>query len=92
MFTDAEYKELAILSIYNYFNGRYSKDYIDTNFGLAIKVFINNIKQISSSKVAGVKSMTEGSQSISFSDGVEAFTLTADVLALLPKKVNFYVW
>lgn len=92
MFTDLEYEELAILSIFNYFDGLYPLLDIKANYPLAIKLFVSNIKSIQGAKVAGVKSMSEGNQSMTFTDGVEAFVLTNDVLALLPKKINFRVW
>lgn len=90
MFTDEELEEMAILAIYNYFNGEYTKDYIKENFKLALKVLVENIK--GTSKLTGVSSISENGTSITYKDGYEKFTLTSDVLALLPKKKNFKVW
>lgn len=92
MFTDEELEEMAILAIYNYFNGEYTKEQIKKDFNLAVKVLVNNAKKMLTMKVAGVNSITQGSQSISFESGVGIFTLTSDVLALLPKKKTFKVW
>jgi hypothetical protein len=90
MFTDIEIEEMAVLAIYNYFDGEYTKDYIKENFKLALKVLVENIK--GTSKLTGVSSISENGTSITYKDGYEKFTLTSDVLALLPKKKNFKVW
>lgn len=90
MFTDAEYQEIAITAIYNYFNGEYAKEYIQSNFTLAIKVFIENAKN--SIKPIGVKSISENGASITYKDDYERFSLSSDVIALLPKKTDFKVW
>lgn len=92
MFTDSELEEMAILAIYNYFYGEYTKEQIKKDFNLAVKVLVNNAKKMLTMKVAGVSSVSQGSQSVSFESGVEMFTLTPDVLALLPKKKTFKVW
>lgn len=90
MFTDAEYQEMAVMAIYNYYNGEYAKEYIQSNFTLAIKVFIENAKN--SIKPIGVKSISENGASITYKDEYERFFMTSDVIALLPKKTDFKVW
>lgn len=90
MFTDAEYQEMAIMAIHNYYDGEYMKEYIQLNFTLAIKVFIDNAKN--SIKPTGVKSLSENGASITYIDGYEKFSITSDVIALLPKKTNFRAW
>lgn len=92
MFTDIEIEEMAVLAIYNYFDGEYTKEQIEKDFNLAVKLLVSNAKKMLTMKVAGVNSITQGSQSISFESGVEIFTLTSDVLALLPNKKTFKVW
>ena len=91
-YSDEELQQMAIKSIYNYYEGRYTEEYIKNNFGLAIKVLVNNAKNLMKVKISGVTQVTEGSRSISFGNNVEAFNLTSDVLALLPKKNNFRAW
>lgn len=88
-FTESELLEMAVLAIFNYFDGEYTKEYIQQNFALAIKVFAENIKN---NKMAGVASISENGTSIAYKDGYEKFSMTSDVLALLPKKTNFRVW
>jgi hypothetical protein len=90
MYTDAEYTEMATMAIYNYYNGTYTKEYIQTNFTLAIKVLINNAKELV--KPTGVKSMSENGASITYKDEYEKFSITSDIIALLPKKTNFRAW
>lgn len=74
----------AILVIRNYLNKNLSDDYILKNYSLAIDQLIENASKINSAKSVGVKSMSEGNQSISFDSNIEAWTITPDVKVLLP--------
>ncbi|MFR4583914.1 hypothetical protein HF846_15750 [Clostridium cadaveris] len=90
MYTDIELMEMAVLAIYNYYDGEYTKDYIKEHFKLALKVLIENTKSMG--KISGVSSISENGTSITYKEGYEKFSMTSDVLALLPKKTNFRVW
>lgn len=90
MYTDSELMEMAVLAIYNYYDGEYTKDYIKEHFKLALKVLIENTKSMG--KISGVSSISENGTSITYKEGYEKFSMTSDVLALLPKKTNFRVW
>lgn len=74
----------AILVIRNYLNRDISDNYIKKNYVLAIEQLIENANKINSMKAIGVKSMSEGNQSISFENGAEAWSVTEDVKMLLP--------
>lgn len=74
----------AILVIRNYLNRNLSDEYIKKNYALAIEQLIENANKINSAKLVGVKSMSEGNQSISFDSNVEAWSITEDVKFLLP--------
>ena len=74
----------AILVIKNYLNRNLSDNYIRENYNLAIDQLIENANKINSAKLIGAKSMSEGNQSISFDSNIEAWSITADVKALLP--------
>lgn len=74
----------AILVIRNYLNRNLSDEYIKKNYTLAIDQLIENANKINSAKLVGVKSMSEGNQSISFDSNIEAWSITTDVKALLP--------
>lgn len=74
----------AILVIRNYINKDLTDDYILTNYDLAVDQLINNATKLGSVKTPGVKSMSEGNQSITFESGVESWTITPDIKALLP--------
>lgn len=74
----------AIIVIKNYLNRNLSDEYIRKNYTLAIDQLIENANKINSSKLVGVKSISEGNQSISFDSNIEAWSMTADVKALLP--------
>lgn len=89
MYTDSEFMEMAVLAIYNYYGGEYTKEYIKDKFTLAIKVLVNNAKDV---KMAGVSSISENGTSITYKSDYEKFSMTNDVIALLPKKTNFRAW
>lgn len=74
----------AIFVIKNYLNKNLSDEYIKKNYILAIDQLIENANKINSAKLVGVKSMSEGNQGISFDSNIEAWSITADVKALLP--------
>lgn len=74
----------AIVVIRNYLNKNLSDQYIKENYVLAIDQLIENANKINSAKLVGVKSMSEGNQSISFDSNIEAWSITADVKSLLP--------
>lgn len=74
----------AILVIKNYLNKDLTDEYILTNYDLAVDQLINNAAKLENIKTPGVKSMSEGNQSISFESGSGAWSITDDVKALLP--------
>ena len=92
-YTDEELKEMAVLAIFNYYDGRYSKEYIETNFSLALKVLIENVI-ISVTNPQGIKSVSQNGISVTYNEGGTGFNayLTAEVLSLLPKRTGFEVW
>lgn len=77
-------KAKAILVIRYYLNKDLNDDYILNNYGLAVDQLIENASKLQSIKSPGVKSKSEGNQSMSFEDGAEAWTITADIKCLLP--------
>jgi len=74
----------AILVIRNYLNKDLSDSYILNNYSLAIDQLIENATKLQNIKVSGVKSFSEGNQSMSFETGAEAWTIAPDVKAFLP--------
>jgi hypothetical protein len=78
----------AIYSIRKYLNvegnSKFTDDYILVNYELAIDELIENANKLKSVKISGVSSMSEGNQSMSFENGVEAWTVTPGVASLLP--------
>lgn len=91
-FTESELNEMAVLAIFNYFDEKYSKEYISENFTLALKVLIENVRA-SVSKPIGIKSVSQNGTSVTYNEGAgfNAY-LTEEVLSLLPKRSNFKVW
>ena len=84
MTLDEKNEAKAIVVIRNYLNKNLSDQYIKENYTLAIDQLIENANKINATKPVGVKSMSEGNQSISFESNLEAWSITADVKALLP--------
>ena len=91
-YTDEELKEMAVLAIFNYYDDKYSKEYIQDNFQLALKVLIENIRT-SVTKPQGIKSVSQNGISVTYNEGAgfNAY-LTEEVLSLLPNKSGFYAW
>lgn len=91
-YTDEELQEMAVLAIFNYYSGKYSKEYIVENFKLALKVLTENIRT-SVTKPIGIKSVSQNGTSVTYNEGAgfNAY-LTEEVLSLLPKRSGFYAW
>lgn len=78
----------AILTIKNYLNvstnAKYTDDYMLINFELAIDELIESSIAIKAVKSIGIKSKSEGNQSVTFESNIEAWTITDNVKMLLP--------
>lgn len=85
MYTPIEKEQMAIISIRRYLNKDFTDIEIKEKFALAIKVIVNNADTLLNTKAPGVTSMSQGSQSMTFKDGIEAYVITDDVKALLPR-------
>ncbi|MBY6996514.1 hypothetical protein FDF15_13525 [Clostridium botulinum] len=72
----------AILVIRNYLNKDLEDDYILDNYDLAVDQLVNNAVKLENIKTPGVKSMSEGNQSVSFDS--KPWSVTDDIKALLP--------
>jgi hypothetical protein len=84
MFSD---EEKAIAKIKGYLNvtdnTKWTNDYILKNYGVAVELLIEQANKLNSIKTPGVKSFSEGGQSVTFSDG-EAWTVTDNIKEFLP--------
>lgn len=86
-YTPSEMEQMAVISIRNYLRKPWLTDaQVKEKYVMAIKVLINNATALLNNKVVGVTSMSQGSQSMTFKDTVEAFAITEDVKMLLPKQ------
>lgn len=94
MYSDEELQKMACISIKNYLNSsKYTEQYILENFTLAIKVLVNNAKNIlSTTNGLNISSVSKGNQSISFNSNIEIMVISSDVKTLLPKPINFIAW
>ncbi|WP_338433453.1 hypothetical protein [Clostridium tyrobutyricum] len=64
-------------------NPIWTKEYILANYGTAVELLVEKASKLNSLKTTGVKSMSEGGQSMTFSDN-EAWSVTDDIKTLLP--------
>ncbi|HDK7158919.1 TPA: hypothetical protein PTV68_002048 [Clostridium botulinum] len=78
----------AIIVIRNYLNvddnSIFTNDYIMKNYGMAVDMIIEQANEIKSLKAIGIKSKSEGNQSITYADGVESWKITDSIKAFLP--------
>lgn len=75
----------AIIVIRNYLNKDLSNGEIKSKYSIAIEQLIENSLKIEDAKpIAGVSQISQGSQSMSFKSGTEAWVVTDDIKALLP--------
>jgi len=85
MYTD---EDKAIFRIKGYLNvvGNpiWTDQYVLENYGIAVEAFIEKANKINLIKIPGVKSKSDGVQSVTFVDGVEAWSITDDIKTLLP--------
>lgn len=92
--TDEEFNiKKACLVIKNYLKVCFTDEEIQEKFPIAVEQLIRNSEKLEKLKDgAGVKSQSQGDRSTTFFDGVEAWTITEDVKALLPASNNFQAW
>ncbi|WP_346879023.1 hypothetical protein [Clostridium sp. UBA7791] len=90
MYTDLELEQIAISSIRNYLNvvGKesWTDGYIKSNYAMAIKVIINNYKNVLevSNGISNINSVSRGVQSISFNSNSNSL-ISDEVKLLLPR-------
>ena len=83
-YTDEELELIAINSIRNYLNISATDEEIKSKYGYAFKTIYKAIEE-QSERPVGVSSVTQGSQSITYSSSSGCNYITEDVKALLPK-------
>ena len=78
----------AVLTIKNYLNvngnSKYTDDFMMVEFELAIDELIENATEIKTIKTTGIKSKSEGTQSVTFESNIEAWSVNDSVKMLLP--------
>jgi len=81
-------QQKSILIIKNYLNvgtnAKYTDDYVLTTYSIAVEELIENASEIKLLKSLGIKSKSDGVQSVTFSDGIEAWAITSNIKMLLP--------
>lgn len=67
-------------------NSTWTNEYIMANYDFVVDQIIENASVIKNLKPsAGILQASESNQSITFQDGVEAWTITNDIASMLPK-------
>lgn len=92
-----DYEEFSIkkacLVIKNYLKVRFTDGEIQDKFPVAVEQLIRNSENLEKVRDGvGVTSQKQGDRSTTFSNGVEAWTITEDIKALLPTPNNFNAW
>lgn len=75
-------KKKAIAVIRNYLNVDWEDTFILTKYDFVVDQLIKNSQN---SKSADIKSISEGSQSITYKDNSGPWTITDDIKSMLPK-------
>lgn len=75
-------KKKAIAVIRNYLNVDWEDSFILTKYDFVVDQLIKNSQN---SKSADIKSISEGSQSITYKDNSGPWTITDDIKSMLPK-------
>lgn len=75
-------KKKAIAVIRNYLNVDWEDAFILTKYDFVVDQLIKNSQN---SKSADIKSISEGSQSITYKDNSGPWTITDDIKSMLPK-------
>ena len=83
-YTDEELELIAINSIRNYLNVQLTDQEIVDKYGYCFKTIFKAIEE-QDERPVGVSSVTQGSQSITYSSSSGCNYITEDVKALLPK-------
>ncbi|MFT8351304.1 hypothetical protein [Clostridium saccharoperbutylacetonicum] len=87
-FTLEQKKAIAIIK--NYLNvvdnPTWTTEYIMDNYDFVVDQIIENSNAIKNLKPsAGILQARESNQSVTFKEGVEAWTITSDIASMLPK-------
>ena len=81
-------QQKSIIIIRNYLNvgcnPKFTDEYILTTYSIAVEELIENASEIKFLKNIGIKSKSDGVQSVTFTDEVDAWVVTDNVKMLLP--------
>lgn len=84
-FTPVEIENICVQAIREYLNRPLSDEEIKDQYNSALLVMMKQTDELLISNNAGVASITQGSQSITYDNTVQAFKVNDMVKALLPK-------
>ena len=94
-FNEDEYIVMGCMVIRNYLRQPWLTDIdIQTKYEYALLRLVENWKNYDENVADynGIASISEGSQSMSFDSNTRRFSITQDVIALLPPINNIYCW
>lgn len=84
-FTPVEIESICVQAIREYLNRPLSDEEIKDQYNSALLVMMKQTDELLISNNTGVASITQGSQSITYDNTVQAFKVNDMVKALLPK-------
>ena len=84
-FTDLDLENICVQAIKEYLNKPLTDEEVKSEYRVALMYMVEEAKEILKNSKTGISSISQGSQSISYDSTVQAFKVSENVKALLPK-------
>lgn len=84
-FSDLDIENICVQAIKEYLNKPLTDEEVKSEYRVALMLMVEESQEILKNKKTGISSISQGSQSISYSDSVQVFKVSESVKALLPK-------
>ena len=84
-FTDLDLENICVQAIKEYLNKPLTDEEVKSKYRVALMYMVEEAKEILKNSKTGISSISQGSQSISYDSTVQAFKVSENVKALLPK-------
>ena len=84
-FSDLDIENICVQAIKEYLNKPLTDEEVKSKYRVALMYMVEEAKEILKNSKTGISSISQGSQSISYDSTVQAFKVSENVKALLPK-------
>lgn len=84
-FSDLDIENICVQAIKEYLNKPLTDEDVKSKYKVALMYMVEEAKEILKNSKTGISSISQGSQSISYDSTVQAFKVSENVKALLPK-------